>query len=122
MRLNSTIIGGNLTADPESREVAQGHILTKFRIANNYGQDRVSFINVECWGKTAEVCRQYLEKGSGVVVQGELIVDTYEDKEGNKRNKAFVKAHKVEFLPRRAERDTHTSTSQSNQDAEEISF
>lgn len=123
MRLNNIIIGGNLCADPESKEVAGGHVLTTFRIANNYGQDKVSFVNVECWGKTAETCRQYLEKGSGVIVQGELIVDTYKDKEGNNRNKAFVKAFKVEFLPRRSESDTHTSRSlPTSESAEEVPF
>tara|TARA_X000001388_G_scaffold76240_1_gene73026 strand:- start:2211 stop:2585 length:375 start_codon:yes stop_codon:yes gene_type:complete len=124
MRLNSIVIGGNLCADPESKDVAGGHVLTTFRIANNHGQDKVSFINVECWGKTAETCRQYLEKGSGVIVQGEMIVDTYKDKEGNNRNKAFVKAYKVEFLPRRTEREKHTSSqSQSNnQPNEEVPF
>lgn len=124
MRLNSIVIGGNLCADPESKDVAGGHVLTTFRIANNHGQDKVSFVHVECWGKTAETCRQYLEKGSGVIVQGEMIVDTYKDKEGNNRNKAFVKAYKVEFLPRRTERDTHTSSQpQANdQSSEEVPF
>lgn len=124
MRLNSIVIGGNLCADPESKDVAGGHVLTTFRIANNHGQDKVSFVNVECWGKTAETCRQYLEKGSGVIVQGEMIVDTYKDKEGNNRNKAFVKAYKVEFLPRRTERDTHTSSQRqaNDQSSDEVPF
>lgn len=119
MRVNSVTIGGNLCADPESREVTGGHTLTTFRIANNQGKDKVSFINIECWNKTAELVRQYLEKGSGVIVQGELMTDTYEDRDGNKRNKAWVKAFKVEFLPRKESRGEHREHAES---AEEVPF
>lgn len=125
MRVNSITIGGNLCGDPESKEISGGHTLTTFRIANNHGKDKVSFVNVESWGKTAEIVRQYLEKGSGVIVQGELIVDTYQDKEGNKRTKAFVKAFKVEFLPRRTDRDTETpdtSSSRTTEQNQEVPF
>jgi single-strand DNA-binding protein len=111
MRVNNCTIGGNLCADPESREVGDSHLLSTFRIANNHGQDRVSFINIECWDKTAENVQQYLEKGSGVVVQGQLMTDTYEDRDGNKRAKAWIKAFSVEFLPRKAPNsEEHTSS------------
>jgi len=110
MRVNNCIIGGNLCADPESREVGDGHLLTTFRLANNHGLDRVSFINIECWNKTAEHVRQYLEKGSGVIVQGQLMTDTYEGKDGTKRAKSWIKAFSVEFLPKKATSEEHSSS------------
>jgi single-strand DNA-binding protein len=98
MRVNNCTIAGNLCADPESREVGE-HVVASFRIANDYGKDKVSFISVECWNRTAETVIQFLEKGSGVVVSGQLITDTYEHN-GQKKSKAWIKAHSVEFLPR----------------------
>jgi len=58
------------------------------------------FINVVCWSQIAEVCNQYLTKGSGVFVEGRLQSRSWQDSEGRKRNVIEVRARRVQFLPK----------------------
>lgn len=120
LRINTVILGGNLCADPEYREVKDTSVTT-LRLAVNHANDKVSFINAEVWGSQGETCRQHLEKGSGVIVQGQLIVDSYTDKDGNKRTKPFIRSYKVDFVsrPQRTADVTHTSASTSDYETED---
>lgn len=104
MELNKVMLIGNLTRDPESRSLQNGGQVVKMSLASNRrigsGENRkeeVLYVDVEAWDKTAELCAQYLRKGSQILIEGRLKLDTYQTKEGEKRNKLFILAEKVQF-------------------------
>jgi single-strand DNA-binding protein len=104
---NKVIIAGNLTRDPETRVTPKGTAICQFGLAvnrkwkNDGGemQEEVTFIDCEAWGKTAELVQKYLTKGRGVLVDGRLKLDQWDDKtSGQKRSKLKVVAEIVQFL------------------------
>ena len=100
MELNKTLLIGNLTADPESKTIASGKELTKFRIASNRNRGErkeVLYMNVEVWGRQASACNQYLRKGSQVLVEGILKMDTYQTQAGENRTSYAIVADNVQF-------------------------
>jgi single-strand DNA-binding protein len=105
--LNSIIIEGNLTRDPEYHTTPKGTPVCTFSVASNryYKQENeqqqeVSFINVETWAKIAENCNQYLHKGRGVRVVGRLKQDRWVNQEGKNRERIKIVAEHVEFKPK----------------------
>ena len=107
MYLNVVVLGGNLTRDIELRYTQTGTAVASFGLAvnkkytsNGENREDVSFFDIDVWGKTAEVCNSYLKKGSGVVVQGELKQESWQQQDGQKRYKVKVVANSVQFLPR----------------------
>lgn len=105
---NKIILVGNLTRDPEVRYTPNGTSVCNFGIAVNrkYKQgeevkEDVTFINVVVFGKQADTCGQYLNKGSGVLVEGRLQERRWETEEGQKRSKYEVVAQTVRFLSRK---------------------
>lgn len=105
--INSAILMGRLTADPELRSTTSGTSVTRFTIAvNRYskdGEDKADFINVTAWRKTAEFVSKYFRKGSMIAVQGSIQTDTYTDREGNKRYSFQIVANNVSFCGSKAE-------------------
>ena len=107
---NKVILLGNLTRDPEVRYTPGGTAVASFAIAVNrrYKQgeetkDEVSYIDIVVFGKTAENCGQYLNKGDGILVDGRLQQRRWDDKEtGQKRSKVEVVAQTVNFMPKRS--------------------
>ena len=97
--INKFIGIGNLTKNPETRELGE-YLKCSFPIAINSTKDEVIFLDVEAWGKTAENCKKYLEKGSQVYVEGKIKINKWEDKNGNKRQKYYISSDLVRFLPR----------------------
>ena len=103
---NQVILLGNLTRDPEHREVGAGNAVCSFGVAVNErwkdkaGNDQEStcFVDISCWGRQAENCSKYLGKGSQVLVSGKLKLDTWESQNGEKRSKLQVVAQNVQFL------------------------
>jgi len=107
---NKVILIGNLTKDPEIRYTPSGTPVASFRLAVNrrYKQgeefkEEVCYIDIVVFGKQAESCGQYLNKGSGVIVEGRLQERRWEGEDGQKRSKHEVVAQTVRFLPRRQE-------------------
>ena len=106
---NKVILLGNLTRDPEVRYTPSGTAVASFAIAVNrrYKQgeetkDEVSYIDIVVFGKQAEACGQYLNKGDGILVDGRLQQRRWDDKEtGQKRSKVEVAAQSVTFMPKR---------------------
>lgn len=101
--LNSVLLEGNLTRDPEMKYTQSGSAICTFSIAVNRSykkgdewEKEVSFIDVTVWGKPAENCSQYLKKGRGVRVVGRLKQDRWE-KDGKTNSKLGVIADHVEF-------------------------
>ena len=109
--LNSVLIEGNLTRDPELRYIPNGTAVATLSVANNrywkqegnkHGNE-VSFVEIVTWGKLATACSENLVKGRGVRVTGRLKQDRWEDDEGNARSKVVIVAEHVEFKPVRKE-------------------
>ena len=87
LNFNKITLGGRLTTDPELKKTQQGTSVTSFSLAVNRkaNKDVTDFINLVAWRNTAEFICKYFKKGSSIMVEGELQVRTYEDKQGNKR-------------------------------------
>lgn len=109
---NKVILIGNLTKDPELRYTPQGTPVTSFRLAVNYrykqsasgGDDmkqETLFIDNVVFGRQAESCSKYLNKGSSVLVEGRLQERRWES-DGQQRSKFEVIAQSVRFLSRKA--------------------
>ena len=105
MSFNKVIMIGNLTRDPELKYTPQGTSVCNFGIAVNrkYKQgdetkEEVTYINVVVFGKLADNCGQYLNKGKSVLVDGRLQERRWETPEGQKRSKHEVVANSVNFL------------------------
>lgn len=105
---NKVILIGNLTRDPELRYTPQGTSVCSFGIAVNrkYKQgeemkEEVTFINVVVFGKQADTCGQYLNKGSAVLIEGRLQERRWETEDGQKRSRHEVVAQSVRFLSKK---------------------
>jgi len=105
--LNKVFLVGNLTADPQLRYTPSGTAVITLRIAvntpfkdkNGEAKRDTCFINVVVWGKSAEICNQYLQKGRAVFVEGRLQSRSWQDSEGKKRTTIDVRAQRVQFMP-----------------------
>jgi len=102
---NRVIIMGNLTADidlrstPGGTSVADVALAVNDRRKNQAGEwvDEVTFVDVTLWGRTAEVACEYLGKGSAVMFEGRLKLDTWET-DGQKRSKLKVVCERMQML------------------------
>jgi single-strand DNA-binding protein len=101
---NKVILMGNLTRDPEVRFTRDGAPVASFTLAinNRYRQENetkedVSFIDVVTFGKQADLVKNYLEKGSPVLIEGRLQQRRWEQ-EGQKRSKIEVVTQSVTFV------------------------
>ena len=116
--INQTIIIGRLTNDVSIAYTGTGTPYAKFSIANNrdFGEKKkVNFIDVEVWGKIAEICNQYLKKGSQIAAIGELDQQRWQDKtSGKTRSKIVIKADLVQFLDKADSNPTGQASGLSN--------
>ncbi len=110
--LNSIIIMGRLTADPELRSTSSGLSVTSFTVAVDRGyvkageEKKADFIPVVAWRQTADFVSKYFRKGSMIAVQGSLQSRSYEDKNGNKRVAYEIIADQVSFCGSKADSGT----------------
>ena len=104
--LNSVVLIGNLTRDPELRYTQSGAAKAQFSIAiNRYWKDRegnrqeeTTFVPIVVWGAQAENCANYLKKGRPAAVEGRLSIRSYTTDEGEQKKITEVVAHSVQFL------------------------
>ena len=105
--LNSVMLIGRLTADPELRYTQKGTPMCNFRIANSRRwknretgepQEERLFINVVAWRRQAELANDFLKKGSAVLIEGNLQSRQWENTKGEKRTTIEIVARKIEFL------------------------
>ncbi len=104
--VNKVIIIGNLGKDPDMRYMPSGDAVAKLNIAttekfkNRSGemQEATEWHSVEFFGKIAEVCGQYLKKGSQVYVEGSLRTRKGQDKEGNDRWTTDIRGDRMQML------------------------
>lgn len=104
--LNKVLLIGNLTRDPEVKYTNKGTAVGDLAIAINSSyktqdgqtKDEVTYVDIVAWGRQAETCKEYLSKGSLILVDGRLQLDQWETKEGEKRSKLRVRAERIQFL------------------------
>lgn len=110
--LNKVFIAGRLTRKPELRKTPSGTSVTDLLLAinrdfiNPQGEkvQEACFVDIVVWGKQAEICAEYLDCSSSVLVEGRLQLDTWQSKDGDKRSKLRVAAERVQFLDRKGSR------------------
>ena len=104
---NRVILAGNLTRDPELRYTPKGSAVAKIGLAVNRtwkneageSKEEVTFIDIEAWGRQAEVIAQYMRKGRPLLVEGRLKLDQWDDKQtGQKRSRLGVTLEGFQFL------------------------
>lgn len=104
---NRIIMAGNLTREPEYKQLASGQAVCRLGLASNRQfknkqtgsmVQEVCYIDIDVWGPQAESCRQYLTKGRPVLVEGRLKLDSWEDQNGGSRSKHTIVADRVVFL------------------------
>ena len=106
--LNKVLLIGNLTRPPELRYTPSGTAVADLRMAVNRNyttqsgekREEACFLTVVVWGKQAESCGEYLDKGSQVFVEGRLQTRDWEGKDGQKRTATEVVAERVQFMSR----------------------
>lgn len=115
---NRVVLVGNLTRDPEYKQLASGQAVCRLGLATNRqfknrqsGQmvQEVCYIDIDVWGAQAESCHQYLQKGRSVLIEGRLKFDTWEDPSGQNRSKHSVVADRVVFLSSASEAEAETA-------------
>jgi single-strand DNA-binding protein len=104
--INRVVLTGNLTADPELRNLPSGMAVCKLRVACNTRrkgaggewEDKPNYFDVTVWGAQGENCARYLSKGRPVAIDGRLEWREWQDKDGNKRQSIDIIADSVQFL------------------------
>jgi single-strand DNA-binding protein len=105
--VNKVILIGNLGQKPELKYLPSGQAVCEMRLATNevfndkqnQRQERTEWHSVVVWGKTAENCAQYLDKGRSVYIEGRLQTRSWDDKNtGEKKYKTEIVAQQVTFL------------------------
>lgn len=122
--LNSILMEGNLTKDPELKETSKGTKVCTFTVASNRyykkedeQQQEVSFFPVEVWAGLAESCNQYLKKGRGVRVVGRIKQDRWKDQDDKSHERFKIVAEHVEFKPlftKNKDEESHNKGSSNN--------
>ncbi len=104
---NKVILAGNMTRDPELRYTPSGKAIAKFALAVNRNwttetgekKEEVTFIDIDAFGRQAEVISQYMKKGRPLLVEGRLKLDQWDDKQtGQKRSRLGVVLESFSFL------------------------
>lgn len=111
--LNSIVIMGRLTRDPELRRTGSGTAVTNFTVAvdrdfssKDSGEKETDFIECVAWRQTGEFVSKYFSKGRMAVVSGRLQIRKWTDKDGNKRSTAEVVADNIYFGDSKKEEKT----------------
>jgi single-strand DNA-binding protein len=118
MSVNKVMLIGNLGADPEVRYATSGTAISSFRLATSRkyndksGQSvtETEWHRIVAFGRTAEVCGEYLHKGSQVYIEGRLQTREWEDKDGNRRWTTEIVAERMQMLGSKGERAAATPT------------
>lgn len=108
MNLNKVFLVGNLTRDPELRNLPSGIAVASFGMATNRvwknqqgeKQEDVQFHNIVVFGRQAEIVSQYLAKGSLILVEGRIQTRSWDGKDGSKQYRTEIVAERIQFGPR----------------------
>lgn len=108
MNLNKVFLIGNLTSDPDLRTLPSGASVSSFGLATNRiwnspqggRQQETEFHNIVAFGRNAEIVSQYLKKGGLVLVEGRIRTNSWEGKDGTRRNRTEIIAERIQLGPR----------------------
>ncbi len=125
--LNRVQLIGRLGKDPEGRFTPSGKKVTHFSLAvsnrwkaaDGSTKEATEWVNVEAWARLAEICEQYLHKGSLVYVEGRLKTDRYEDKGGETKYYTKVVALSMQMLDKKAGEEPAAEAPEEEEPAEE---
>jgi single-strand DNA-binding protein len=117
---NKVLIMGNLTRDPDVRTTTSGMKIAKlglavnrrFRTRDDEAREETTFVDIDAFGKQAEIIERYCQKGSPLFVEGRLRLDQWESNTGEKRSKLSVVLENFQFLGSSQSQD-HGSASES---------
>lgn len=109
--INKVILVGNLGQDPELRYTGSGTAVCNIRLATNESYkdangdwiERTEWHSIVAWARLAEICNEYLHKGSQVYFEGSLQTRSYEDRDGNTKYTTEIKAREMMMLGGREE-------------------
>lgn len=112
--MNNVTLLGTLTKDVELRYLPSGSALANLSLAHNKRfkradgeyDERVLYVKASCFGKTAEVINQYFKKGSRILIQGELVLNTWTDNNGNNRQEHSILIEKINFVDKKNQEQT----------------
>jgi single-strand DNA-binding protein len=125
--LNRVLLIGNIPRDPELRYTPKGTPVTEIGVAINrvhttdddQKHQKVTFVEIELWGRLAEVAAQYLKKGRSVFVEGRLQLKSWDDKQtGQKRSRLIVIGENLQFLSDRPGIDSDSNKAGSGSGAD----
>ena len=111
---NKVILMGNLTRDPEMKYIPSGSAVTNFGLAVNERytdrqtgeqKENTCFVEIEAWGRQAEVANEYLSKGRPVFIEGALKFDSWETEDGSKRSRLSVRVFRLQLMGGRRDED-----------------
>ncbi len=110
--VNKVILIGNLGSDPEMRRTQSGQTVANFNLATNERwtskdgerNEKTEWHRLVVWGRQAEICEQYLRKGSPIFIEGRLQTRQWDDREGNRRYTTEVVVQNMQMLSRAGER------------------
>ncbi len=118
--LNRVFLVGNLTRDPELRYIPSGDAVANLGLAVNRvyktkegeKKEDTCFVTVVVWRKQAEICGEYLSKGSPILVEGRLQSRNWETNEGEKRSTLEIVASRIQFLGKKGTGPAESGKSQ----------
>jgi single-strand DNA-binding protein len=123
--VNKVILIGTLGKNPEVKNMPNGNAVCEFSIATNESwkdkqtgevKESVEWHNCKCFGKIAEICGQYLQKGSQVFIEGKIKTETWDDRElGQKRYKTIIQFNDMQMLGLKPEGENGQQQNQNNQ-------
>lgn len=128
--LNKVMIIGRLGRDPEMRYTPSGRPVTTFSVATSRSwntsegerRSETEWFNVVAWGSLAEICKQYLNKGQQVYVEGRLQTRYWDDSEGNKHSSTEIVANEMIMLGDRRDNNQHLDEEENFVSADDDEF
>ena len=130
MNLNKVFLIGRLTRDPESRTLPSGQNVSNFGLATNRvwtnsgtneKQEQTEFHNIVAFGKLADICNQYLTKGSLVLIEGRIQTRSWQDQNGGTKYRTEIITERLQMGPKSGQRQAESKTTEPTEaPAEEI--
>jgi single-strand DNA-binding protein len=111
---NTIVALGYLVKDPEIKQTQSGKSICMMRVCVSENNAKTKcFIDCEAWDKTAEACGKFLKKGREVLIEGELCMSSWTNKEGVTQSRHFIRANKVKFLNTAQKKDDGSGPAES---------
>jgi len=128
MNLNKIILIGRLTRDPESRAMPSGQAVSAFGLATNRvwkdpetneKKEQTEFHNIVAFGRLADICNQYLSKGSLVMIEGRIQTRSWQDQNGDTKYRTEIVAEGMQMGPRGTQSGKEIETEDKDEEVKE---